>query len=241
MKSSRCVKNGAGFILIILTLACGQSGALPTVRPPSEAEMRQTLDVAVAATAHVAQTQTVSAIPPTAVPSLTPTRTNTPTATFTHTPTFLFSISTATIAEEISPFATQTVPPIIRVDSNFALTPIREGSRTNANQWRCVVRHSPNLTVAPDRKFSAVWTVVNTGWNIWTSDTVDFAYNAGLRGIHKNIMDTPSTVSYGGVLELSETFIAPHRPGKYGASYELKVDSSKTRVICRMRLTLLVQ
>jgi hypothetical protein len=86
-----------------------------------------------------------------------------------------------------------------------------------------------------------MWTVVNTGWNVWTSNTVDFRYSGGLRGTHKNIMDTSSTVSYGGVLNIGETFIAPHRPGEYGSSYVLRVDASSTRIICRMRLTLHVK
>jgi len=240
MKSSCFAKSGAGFILIILTLACGQSGAISTAHPPSEAEIRQTLDVVIAETAHAAQTQTASSIPPTVTPTLTSTITPTPTTTFTPTPTFFFSLSTATI-EAPPTVATQGTSSIIQVDDNFALAPISEEDRHDSNQWRCVVRYSPNLTVAPDTKFYAMWTVVNTGWNVWTSNTIDFAYSGGLRGIHKNIMDTPSTVSYGGVLNIGETFIAPHRPGEYGASYVLRVDASSKRIICRMRLTLHVQ
>ena len=198
--------------MIILTLACGQSGGISTAQPPSEVEIRQTLDVVIAGTAHAAQTQTASSIPPTVTPTLTSTITPTPTTTFTPTPTFIFSLSTATI-EAPPTDETQGSPSIIQIDGNFALTPISEEKRSAANQWRCVVRYSPKLTVAPDTKFFAAWTVVNTGWNVWTSNTIDFVYSGGLRGTHKNIMDTPSTVSYGGVLNIGETFIAPHRPG----------------------------
>jgi hypothetical protein len=240
MKSSCCAKSGAGFILIILTLACGQSGAISTAHPPSEAEIRQTLDVVIVGTAHAAQTQTASSIPPTVTPTLTSTITPTPTTTFTPTPTFIFSLSTAAI-DAPPTVATQGTSSIIQVDGNFVLKPISEEDRHDSNQWKCVVRYSPNLTVAPDTKFYAAWSVVNTGWNVWTSNTIDFAYNGGLRGTHKNIMDTPSTVSYGGVLNIGETFIAPHRPGEYGSSYLLRVDASNTRIICRMRLTLHVQ
>jgi hypothetical protein len=241
MKSSCCAKSGAGFILIILTLACGQSGAISTAHPPSEAEIRQTLDVVIAGTAHAAQTQTASSIPPTITPSLTSTITPTPTTTFTPTPTFFFSLFTATIESPPTVAPQGTPSNIIQVDGYFALTPIREENRGDANQWRCIVRYSPNLTVAPNTKFYAMWTVVNTGWNDWTTNTIDFRYSGGLRGIHKNIMDTPSTVSYGGVLNIGETFIAPHRPGEYGSSYVLRVDASSTEIICRMRLTLHVK
>jgi len=223
-----------------LTLACGQSGAISTAHPPSEAEIRQTLDVVIAETAHAAQTQTASSIPPTVTPTLTSTITPTPTTTFTPTPTFVFSLSTVAL-EAPSTVATLGTSSVIQVDDNFSLVPISEEKRNDSNQWRCVVRYSPNLTVAPDTKFYAGWTVVNTGWNVWTSNTIDFAYNGGLRGTHKNIMDTPSTVSYGGVLNIGETFIAPHRPGEYGSSYVLRVDATSTEIICRMRLTLHVK
>jgi hypothetical protein len=130
---------------------------------------------------------------------------------------------------------------IIQADDYFALTPISEENRHDTNRWRCVVRYSPNLTIAPDTKFYATWTVVNTGWNGWTANTVDFVYSSGLHGIHKNIMDTRSTVLYGGVLDIGETFIAPHKRGEYGSSYVLRVDATRTRIICRMKLTLHVK
>lgn len=234
----------AGLIFLLLFLpACGSSSksGAPTPTPLSEALILNTLDAAIAGTSAAAQTQTATMRPPTSTPTLTSTPTNTPTVTFTPTPTFFYSLFTLTPDVSPTPLTDAGSITTIILSDGFTLEPIPLEKQSRNNQWRCVVRYTPHPIVKPSQKFHAYWTVVNTGWNVWNSNSVDFVHNGGLQGTGRRIQDIPSTVGYGKTLSMGDDFIAPRKVGDYGSSYVLRVDSSIHTVICRLKMIVTVE
>jgi hypothetical protein len=233
MNSKDYRKIGGLILLILFLLACvSSSGTSSAPTPLPEAKMRKTLEAMIAQTSAAAQTQTTTARPSTLTPTITRTPSKTPTQP-TPSPTFFYSLFTATLdikveSTDASLNATaQYLNSIGAIDlGGFVLTPIPIEKRNAKNQWRCFVRYSPSPSVAPEEKFDAYWTVVNTGWNYWTSNTVDFIHRGGFRHEGRRIQDIRSTVDYGRTLSIGATFIAPKAIGSYHSYYVLQVGNN---------------
>jgi hypothetical protein len=231
-------------VLLFFILACASplAAATPTAVVMPQAKMQETLDSAIVGTAAAAQTLTETLRPPTSTPTLTGTPSRTPTVTFTPTPTFIYSLFSATPAPAILAMSqTAQSDTTINLGDNFRLEPIPTEKWSDANQWRCFVRYSPHPKVRPSEKFYASWTVVNTGWRAWSSNTIDFVYKGGIRGGRLNIQDIPSTVSYGRTLNLGTKFTAPKSIGEYNSLYVLKVDASRKTELCLLRMVITVE
>jgi hypothetical protein len=71
--------------------------------------------------------------------------------------------------------------------------------------------------------FYAYWTIVNTGTNVWTSNTVDFVYVSGYWQGGRKIQDLSSTIGSGGFVTLKVLYKAPKAPGSYRSIWTLKV------------------
>jgi len=235
MNSKYYRKIGGALILILFLLACvSPLSRAPTSTAFPQAEAVKTLEVAVAETAAAARTQTATARPPTRTPTKTRVPSKTPTSG-TVSPTFFFSLFTATFefpVEETNAAINATATDLksrglIDLGGGFTV-------RITKKMWACYVRESPKLVVSPGKKFTASWTVVNTGTEHWTSNTIDFVYKGGYRHIGTRIQDLPSTVGSGRVFLISATFIAPRRGGEHHAYYVIRVDATRRTEFCPM-------
>ena len=231
-------------LFIFFILACASPFApAPTPVPLPEARMKETLNASIAGTAAAAQTQTQTALPPTATPTLTFTPSKTPTPV-TPSPTVWLYYSTPTFDQPImQTYAAFTATAeymeskgAINLGSDGFITAIPTELWTTKNQWRCSIRSRPHPVVEPGKKFTVFWTVANIGWEVWTSNTIDFVYDAGFQGIVRNIQDIPHTVGYGRTLTVSVTYIAPRKLGTFHSRYVIKVDATKRTEFCPLRL-----
>lgn len=235
-------------ILLMFLSACASSKAIqPTAIP--QANILQTLGVSVQETAAVSATQTALLRPPTLTPTLTRTPSKTPVSE-TPSPTFSFYlVPTATVDLPIEPTsealnATATylsVNNLIDV-GGIAIPAIPTEKYTHENEWRCIVRFSPHPEVTPNQEFYAYWNVTNTGWDAWTSSTVDFVYKGGIRHVDATgVQDIRSTVGFGKSISVGAKFIAPRRVGEYNSRYVLRVDATWVTEFCNLRMTITVK
>jgi hypothetical protein len=253
-------------MLVFFALACASSVfATPAATPMLEADARQTLEAVIARTAAAAQTQTATLIPPTYTPTITNTPTKMPTRPIPPSPTFQYSsLPTYSLPPTITNTPDPLAVPLNPVgssgggDSSKKAPPsciqscVEKAGPGQCNdfcmsncqkscQWRCNVRSSPNLVIAPGKKFVATWVVANIGIATWYTHTIDFVYKGGLKDEGKTIHDLPGTVPYGGTIEVGGRFTAPKKEGEYSAYYMIKVDATEKTEFCPMWLTLLVR
>jgi len=237
-------------VMLGFSLACiSPWAAAPTPTTFPMANALQTLDSSVAETAAVAATQTALLRPPTLTPTITRAPSQTP-AVATPSPTFLFYlVSTATVDLPIEPTsaALNATATYLSVNNlvdigGIAIPAIPTEKYTHENEWRCIVRYHPNPEVAPNQKFDAYWDVTNTGWDAWTSSTVDFVYKGGLRHDGSTgIQDIRSTVGFGKSISVGAKFVAPRRVGVYNSRYVLRVDATWKTEFCNLKMTVTVK
>jgi hypothetical protein len=225
------------FILVFL-LACGipSSPAAPVL---PEAQSMDSLGTMIVETAAAAQTQTAAALP-TSTSTATPTRTAT--VTPTPTPTFLFIL------------VTDTSTPLPETETPFVSIPGSGGSSGGDEEedgetekplftgkpWTCrgIGKTPPNYaSIEPGKRFTVVWTLLNTGTKPWTVNTIDFVYKSGFRHENTKIQDLKGNIGPGGQITVSADFIAPKKPGEYNTYFTLQVGKQQ---FCGMRNAFIV-
>lgn len=228
-------KIGGWLTIVFFLLGCGVPFFSLQPAPAPETQSFDALGTIIAATAAKAQTQTATLLPsPTA--SLTPSPTPT---VATPTPTFYFSILTAT-----PPVPVETSDPgySFPPDSPFTLDlSTAEPIPYSGKPWTCVVRGvhpARGAIVEGGKEFHVTWTVLNTGWKMWTTTTIDFIYKSGYRHEGKPIQDLWKNVPPGKTIDLVVLFKAPKRAGEYTAIWTLKVGRYS---FCGMRTVFIIE
>ena len=211
-------------VMLFVLLACALPGIPSPVasNPTSDPGSIQTI---VVATAGAAQTQTALVLPPpadtstaTLPPSLTPTETPTATATI------IFIIPTKTNTP------TATNPPT--ATGQF-------GNQSPGASCELVAQAPANDTVYGSReRFSAEWTIKNTGSETWLASNIDFSHSGG-RDMHDtDIVDLPNNVRAGGQVTLRVEMRAPGNAGTYTSTWTL---GSQKGGLCQVSVRIIVR
>jgi len=197
------------FAALFVLLAC----ELPVLSQPAAPNPAPgSIETIVFQTAAAAQTQTAFLLPPpTHTPTLTPPPTGTPTETQTPTATIIFILPTST--KPFEPYSAGAQCELI------ALTP-----------------HNPIL--APRTDFETVWTLKNTGDELWLDQNIDFEHSGGT-DMHKNdVYDLPNSVPADGQVTITVPMTAPTNPGTYTSTWAL---ITKKKTLCKVSVTITVK
>lgn len=192
-------------------LACvptlGPSAPAPTFDPNS-------INTVIVETANAAKTQTALFTTPSSTPTAIATFTRTPTETQTVIPTILILLATPTIPSS---------------------TPQASGA-----QFGCqVVSQSPvnGFGFSADIEFTTTWQVLNTGKNIWDSNSADVSYLSGDKLHLQKAYDLEKNVGPGEQYTVTVKMKAPSQSGTYTTTWAIKTKSIE---YCRMSLTIKV-
>jgi hypothetical protein len=203
-------------LLLILTAVTALACA-PLFAPVSPTLDPNSLQTAIAGTAHAAGTQTALLTPPTwtAIPSIFPTATVPASPTVTET--FLFLV--------FSPTPTATLPPTEAPSENYSC--------------RITAQSPLNGTVINRRTdFTAKWSLTNNGFRLWDANNSDYVYVSGADLHKKGGYDLPFSVDPGKTIDLNVDMSTPNRKGTFSTVWELRVDNVR---FCRMRLEIVVE
>lgn len=171
----------------------------------------------VAATAGAAQTQTALVMPsPTDTLTPTPTLTFTPTDTPTATATFLLSTATKP-PTATEPFVTQSAGSSCELVSKLPSNDTSYGSR---------------------ERFTAEWTLRNTGSESWLSSDLDFSRTGGTDMSNRDVYDLPNDVGPGGEVTFSVDMRAPAKAGTYTSTWAL---GKKNKAQCEVSIRIIVK
>ena len=195
--------------IFLFVLAC----EIPALSAPAPSNSDLIpIETIIAGTAAAAQTQTALFLPsPTRTPTLLPLPTSTVTETPTPTQTVIFIIPSAT-----EPF----VP----------------GSVGKGCELVSITPYNPVLN--PSDTFDTIWTLKNTGNDIWMSNNYDFKYSSGT-DMHKNdIYDLPNSVPPQGTTTLTVAMVAPKKSGTYTTTWVL---AAKKNTLCKVSATVIVR
>ncbi len=163
-------------------------------------------------TAQAAASQTAAAMPPTETPTLTAVPTQTPSITPSPTPTFIFLLSTLT-----------STAPASGGDLACQLTGQNPEDGT---------------IMSKNNRFTASWTVQNTGQATWDPRSVDFVYVSGVKMASVRAADLPKSVAPEKSITLTLTMTAPSTPGKYKTVWTLQQGKN---AFCKLSLNIIVK
>jgi hypothetical protein len=217
-------------VLLLATLSVLLACALPGLPFPSPVASNPTSDpgsiqTIVVATAGAAQTQTALVLPPpadtstaTLPPSLTPTGTPTATATII----FIIPTKTNTPTATNLPTATGQLP-----------------GQSSGTSCELVAQSPANNTAYDSReRFTAEWTIRNTGTEAWQGGSVDFFHSSG-RDMHESdILDLPNNVRAGGEVTLKVDMRVPGNSGAYTSTWTL---GTQRDALCIVSVTIRVR
>ena len=204
------------FVVLFVLLACAVPGLPLSVasNPTTDPGAIQTI---VVATAGAAQTQTALVMPsPTKTSTSTPMPTSTPTDTPTPTATFLLSTATS------PPTATE---PFV-------------AKSAGSNCELVAQLPSNDTTYASRARFTAEWTLKNTGSESWLSSNVDFSRSGGKDMSGQDIYDLPNNVGPGAQVTLTVDMRAPADAGTYTSNWRL---GSKNNPLCEVSVRIIVK
>jgi hypothetical protein len=209
-------------VTLFVLLACALPG-LPlsfASNPTTEPGAIQTI---VVATAGAAQTQTALVLPsPTDTSTSTPMPTSTPTDTPIPTATFL--LSTATPLPTATQFPTATQPFV---------------TQSAGSDCELVTQlPSDDTTYAAKARFTAEWTLKNTGSERWLSSNIDFSRSGGRDMSDQDVYDLPNNVRPGSQVTLAVEMRAPANPGTYTSNWRL---GSKNQPLCEVSVRIIVK
>ncbi len=223
MRKEKLFSIGMLILLAVASSACGVLGpkAQPTMDPLA---FQATLNAAAtqALQTIVAQiTATAQAQPATQVPTQEPTvKVVTPTSEPT---------ATATLVPTLVPTATRVPPTAAPTNSP---TP---------KAFECaIISQSPAIgaKMATGNDFDAVWTLKNTGTQMWEVGNVDIRYVSGDKlQKYADIYDIAKTVNPGEQITITVDMLAPGTAGTYKAVWNLV----GTTTICTMNVEIIAQ
>ena len=203
-------------VLLFVLLAC----AVPVLPLPAESSPTMApgaIQTIVIATAGAAQTQTALVLPSPTETS-TPTPLPTSTATDTPMPTATFLLSTATPP----PTATQPF--------------VTKSAGTNCE----LVAQLPSndAEYASRARFTAEWTLKNTGSESWLSSNIDFSRSGGRDMSAKDVYDLPNNVGPGAQVTFTVDMRAPADAGTYTSNWRL---GTKNKPLCEVSVRIIVK
>jgi methionine-rich copper-binding protein CopC len=203
-------------VLLFVLLAC----AVPVLPLPAESSPTMApgaIQTIVVATAGAAQTQTALVLPsPTETSTSTLLPTSTPTDTPTPTATFLLATATPP-PTATQPFVTQSA----------------------GSGCELVAQLPSNDTVYASRaRFTAEWTLKNTGSESWLSSNIDFSRASGRDMSGQDVYDLPNNVGPGAQVTLTVDMRAPADAGTYTANWRL---GSKNKPLCEVSVRIIVK
>ena len=232
----KCVHSLVFLLGIVLVLsACGS----PVVAGSPASTLEQgALETIIFETAAAARTQTARFLPPTQTITNTPTPSKTPTQTPSPTATVLF----------LFPTNTQVVFPTLTILSSGGSAGGGKPTQTpNPNEHdytgtlRCaLVAQSPRNGTAfrPRNKFTAIWTVKNTGTAAWRKHIIDYRYIGGDKFHDKARYNMNIIVDPGETIEMAVEMHAPKEPGSYETTWVVGLN---TGGLCKMSLAIVVR
>lgn len=209
--------------------ACG------LLQPSVSAPVPDEVETIIVKTAAAAQTQTSEFLPPTKQFTKTATATRIPSSTPRPTSTILFFAPTKTqtfltpptgTSETGTPTETPTGTPVIH---NY------EGKLACA-----LVKRSPSdgTIFSPRNKFTARWTIKNTGTASWKKGLFYYRYLGGDKFHDRGEYDIKTILDPGETIVLNVEMYAPKSAGSYQTTWVVGTDSGG---LCKMTLAIVVE
>jgi hypothetical protein len=183
---------------------------------------------------------------PTSTPVLTSTRTTEPSITPIPLPTRRATFElfpTVTLGPSVTPIPLLTpIPTNILLTIQALITEARLGGGAT-QPFQCKILSGdpePGAIFYPKQTFQAIWRVVNTGLNSWTTNDVALFYRWGTKLQPKTYREDfiPYVVNVKDQLNLHVPMHAPVEPGIYSAVWGLR---SKSRKMFFCNLSIIIQ
>lgn len=215
--------------IILTLLAC----ELPAFSAPSASTpVPGAVETIIYETAAAAHTQTVQFQPPTHTPTRPPTSTASPTKTPLPTSTILF----------LFPTNTQVILPTLPGSEKGKPT---RTPNPNAHQYSgtlacALVAKSPSdgTVFNPRQKFTARWTIRNTGTAAWRKGTIDYSYISGDKFHDRSRYDMNFILDPGDTIDITVDMHAPKKAGNYETTWVVGLNKGG---ICKMTLAIIVK
>ena len=215
--------------IMLIVLAC-QVPALST--PSVSSPVPGAVETIIFETAAAAQTQTARVIPPTDTPTVRPSSTASPTKTPPPTATILFLFPTNTNV---------VLPELPGTGSGKATKTPNPNAHNYKGSLACAfVAKSPSdgTVYKPRQKFTATWTIKNTGTAAWRKGTIDYRYLGGDKFHDRSRYDMNFILDPGDIIDISVDMHAPKKPGRYETTWVAGLNKGG---LCKITFSIIVK